>query len=82
LAPVNFLYPSTFPSDWKIGDPKNIAKVQELYKIMLSDSHYEAMLPYLAGSIENVLFDNRKVKLSSNDFVQTVKQLPGAALKP
>jgi hypothetical protein len=49
---------------------------------MLSDSHYEAMLPYLAGSIENVLFDNRKVKLSSNDFVQTVKQLPGAALKP
>ncbi len=44
---------------------------------MLSDSNYNAMLPYLADSIENVLFDNRKVKLSSNDFVQTVKQFRG-----
>jgi hypothetical protein len=76
-APVNFLYPSTYPSDWKIGDPQNIVKVQELYKIMLSDSNYEAMLPYLADSIENVLFDNRKLKLSSKDFVQTVKQFRG-----
>lgn len=73
-APVNFLYPSTYPSDWKIGDPQNIVKVQELYKIMLSDSNYEAMKPYLADTVTNVLFDNRKVKLSAEEFINTVKQ--------
>jgi hypothetical protein len=70
---VNFLYPSHYPSDWKIGDPQNIVKVQELYKIMLSDSNYEAMLPYLADTVHNVLFDNRKINLSAQDFVNTVK---------
>lgn len=74
---VNFLYPSHYPSDWKIGDPQNIVKVQELYQIMLSDSNYEAMLPYLADTVHNVLFDNRKVKLSKEEFVNTVKQFRG-----
>lgn len=73
-APVNFLYPSAYPSDWKIGDPQKIVKVQELYKIMLSDSNYEAMKPYLADTVTNVLFDNRKVKLSAEEFINTVKQ--------
>jgi hypothetical protein len=72
--PVNFLYPSTYPSDWKIGDPQKIVKVQELYKVMLSDSNYESTLPYYADSITNVTFDNRKVKLSSKDFVEMVKK--------
>lgn len=72
--PVNFLYPSTYPSDWTIGDPKNIVKVQELYKIMLSDSNYEAMLPYFADTVTNVLFDNRRVKLSAEEFIDNVKQ--------
>jgi hypothetical protein len=73
-VPVNFLYPSAYPSDWKIGDPQNIVKVQELYKIMLSDSNYEAMQPYFADSVINVLFDNRKVKLSALEFINSVKQ--------
>ena len=71
---MNFLYPSTYPSDWKIGDPQKIVKVQELYKVLLSDSNYESTLPYYADSITNVTFDNRKVKLSSRDFVEMVKK--------
>ena len=71
---VNFLYPSTYPSDWKIGDPRNIIKVQELYKVMLSDSNYESTLPYYADSITNVFFDNRKVKMSSAEFIGMVKK--------
>lgn len=71
---VSFLFPSTYPSDWKIGDPQKIVKVQELYKIMLSDSNYEASLPYYADSITNMTFDNRRVKLSAADFVEKVKQ--------
>jgi hypothetical protein len=73
-APVNFIYPSAYPSDWKIGDPQNIVKVQELYKIMLSDSNYEAMRPYFADTVTNVLFDNRKVRLSADEFINNVKQ--------
>jgi hypothetical protein len=74
VAPVNFLYPSAYPSDWKIGDPQNIVKIQELYKIMLSDSNYEAMRPYLADTVSNILFDNRKIKLSAEEFINRVKQ--------
>ncbi|HLO82841.1 MAG TPA: hypothetical protein VK166_17875 [Chitinophagaceae bacterium] len=73
-APVNFLYPSAYPSDWKIGDPKNILKVQELYKIMLSDSNYEAMKPYFADTVTNIMFDNRKIRLSAEQFINNVKQ--------
>ena len=74
---VNFIYPSHYASDWKIGDPEYIVKVQELYRIMLSDSNYEAMLPYLADTVHNVLFDNRKLNLSAQDFVNTVKEFRG-----
>ena len=71
---VNFLYPSTYPSDWKIGDPQKIVKVQELYRVLLSDSNYESTLPYYADSIINVTFDNRHIKMSSADFIGMVKK--------
>jgi hypothetical protein len=73
--PVNYLYPSTYPSDWKIGDPQKIVKVQELYKVLLSDSNYESVLPLFADSITNITFDNRKLKLSAADFIATAKKL-------
>jgi hypothetical protein len=71
---VNFIYPSAYPADWKIGDAQNIVKVQEMYRIMLSDSNYEAIRPYLADSIMNVRFDNHKAKLSADDFIAEVKR--------
>lgn len=71
---VNFLYPATNPTDWKIGDPKKILKVQELYKVMLADSNYESTLPYYADTVTNVLFDNRKLRLSAPDFLEVVKK--------
>jgi hypothetical protein len=71
---VKFLYPSTYPGAWKIGDPQKIVKVQELYKVLLSDSNYESTLPYYADSITNMTFDNRRVKMSSADFIEAVKK--------
>jgi len=71
---VNFLYPATLASDWKPGDPQNIVKIQEIYKIMLSDSNYEATLPYFGDSITNVTFDNRKVRVSKEEFLELVKK--------
>ncbi len=71
---VQYLYPATYPGDWKIGDPKNIVKIQELYKVLLSDSNYESTLPYYADSITNITFDNRRLKVSASDFVERVKQ--------
>ncbi len=70
---VQYLYPATLPGEWKIGDPQKIVKVQELYKVLLSDSNYESTLPYYADSITNMTFDNRKVKLSKADFIEAVK---------
>jgi len=72
---VNYLFPSTYPSDWKIGDPQKIVKVQELYKVLLSDSNYESVLPYFADSITNITFDNRKIKLSAADFIAMSKKM-------
>jgi hypothetical protein len=71
---VNYIYPSTYSSDWTIGDPQKIVKIQELYQVMLSDSNYEAILPYLADSVTNVFFDNRKARLSKTEFVEMVKK--------
>ncbi len=70
---VKFLYPSTYPSDWEIGDPQKIVKVQELYKVMLADSNYESTMPYYADSVTTVTFDNRELKLSAKDFVNRVQ---------
>jgi hypothetical protein len=72
---VNFLFPSTYPSDWKIGDPQKIVKVQELYKAFMADSNYESTLPYFADSITSITFDNRKIKVSAADFIAMSKKL-------
>jgi len=74
---VNYLYPSTYPADWKIGDPQKIVKVQEIYKAFIADSNYESVLPYFADSITNITFDNRKVKVSAADFIAMSKKLRG-----
>ena len=71
---VNYLFPATLGSDWKIGDPQKIVKVQELYKIMLADSNYESTLSYYADSITNISFDNRKIKVGSPQFLEIVKK--------
>jgi hypothetical protein len=61
-------------SDWKLGDPQKIVKIQEIYKVMLADSNYESVIPYFADSVTNVTFDNRKLKLSTPDFIALVKK--------
>jgi hypothetical protein len=71
---IEYLFPASLASDWKIGNPEHVLKVQEMYKILMQDSGYDAMEQYLADSINNIFYDDKRNMMSKADFIKMVKR--------
>ena len=70
---VSFPYEATMVSDWRIGDPKHVVKVMEMYRILEKGEKVDSLLlPYLADTIVSVSYDDRVYKGPPMPYLKTV----------
>lgn len=70
---LSFPYEATMVGDWRIGDPKNVVKVMEMYRILEKGEKVDSLLlPYLADTIVTVSYDDRVYKGPPMPYLKTV----------
>jgi hypothetical protein len=72
-AAFSFPYEATLVNDWRIGDPKNVVKVMEMYRILEKGEKVDSLiLPYLADTIVSVSYDDRVYKGPPMPYLKTI----------
>ena len=70
---ISFPYEATLVNDWRIGDPKNVVKVMEMYRILEKGEKVDSLiLPYLADTIVSVSYDDRVYKGPPMPYLKTI----------
>lgn len=70
---VSFPYKASLVDDWRIGDPRHVAKVMEMYRILENGEKVDSLLlPYLADTIVTVSYDDRVYKGPPMPYLKTV----------
>jgi hypothetical protein len=70
---VSFPYEATMVADWRLGNPANVVKVMEMYRILEKGEKVDSLiLPYLADTIVSVSYDDRVYKGPPMPYLKTI----------